>query len=397
LRLTKACIPLGGAWSSPFCRWQGPLSSVSSLDLAADVSRRALAARGVPADELTEVVLGWTVPQPGSFYGASTLAGKIGAPGISGPMVAQACATSAAAIGLAATSLEVGDAVFGDGALTLVAVTDRVSNGPHIVWPGPGTQGGAVRAEDFVLENFRRDPWAGEAMVATAEAVAQEGGFTREQIDELTLMRYQQYCSSLEDDRAFQRRYMVPVGVRDGFIEADAGIRESTAAGLSALEPVTPGGVITYGSQTHPADGAAGALVTGERRARELGRDGAFARVLGFGTARVEKARMPKAPVPAAERALAAAGLNWGQIDLVTTHNPFAVNDLWLAAQTGLDVERMNQFGSSLIYGHPQGPTGARALAELIEALALRGGGTGLFTGCAAGDTGAALVVRLEG
>jgi acetyl-CoA C-acetyltransferase len=106
---------------------------------------------------------------------------------------------------------------------------------------------------------------------------------------------------------------------------------------------------------------------------------------------------MPKAPVPAAERALAAAGLNWGQIDLVTTHNPFAVNDLWLAARTGLDVERMNQFGSSLIYGHPQGPTGARALAELIEALALRGGGTGLFTGCAAGDTGAALVVRLEG
>jgi acetyl-CoA acetyltransferase family protein len=390
LRFSDACIPLGGAWSSPFCRWQGPLSGMSSLDVAADVTRRALAERGVPADQLTQVVLGWTVPQPGSFYGASTLAGMIGAPGISGPMVAQACATSAAAVAVAATSLEPDE-------LTLVALADRISNGPHIVWPSPGAQGGKVRSEDFVLENFRRDPWAGEAMVATAEAVAREGGFTREQIDELTLMRYRQYARALQDDRAFQRRYMVGVEVRGELIDEDSGVRESTPEGLRALEPVSAGGVITYGSQTHPADGAAGVLVTGERRARELGRDGGFARVLAFGSARVEKARMPKAPVPAAQRALADAGLKPTQIDLVSTHNPFAVNDLWLSQQLGLDTERMNQFGSSLIYGHPQGPTGARALAELIEALALRGGGTGLFTGCAAGDTGAALVVRVEG
>ena len=55
----------------------------------------------------------------------------------------------------------------------------------------------------------------------------------------------------------------------------------------------------------------------------------------------------------------------------------------------------MNPYGSSLIYGHPQGPTGARAIAELIEALVLRGGGTGLFTGCAAGDSAGAVVVRV--
>jgi acetyl-CoA acetyltransferase len=48
-----------------------------------------------------------------------------------------------------------------------------------------------------------------------------------------------------------------------------------------------------------------------------------------------------------------------------------------------------------LIYGHPQGPTGARGIIELIHALAERGGGRGLFTGCAAGDTGAALVVEV--
>jgi acetyl-CoA C-acetyltransferase len=119
-------------------------------------------------------------------------------------------------------------------------------------------------------------------------------------------------------------------------------------------------------------------------------------RLLASGVARVAKGRMPKAPVPAAQVALADAGIGARDLDAVCTHNPFAVNDLWLARETGIPVEDANRYGSSLVYGHPQAPTGARALAELIETLRLRGGGTGLFTGCAAGDTGAALVVRVD-
>jgi acetyl-CoA acetyltransferase len=61
-----------------------------------------------------------------------------------------------------------------------------------------------------------------------------------------------------------------------------------------------------------------------------------------------------------------------------------------------LPLERMNSYGCSLIFGLPQGPTGLRSIAELIEELRQRGGGTGLFTGCAAGDTGAAVVVRVD-
>jgi len=105
---------------------------------------------------------------------------------------------------------------------------------------------------------------------------------------------------------------------------------------------------------------------------------------------------MPKAPVPAAQRALDAAGLGIADVDVVTTHNPFAVNDLYFSRQTGFSLEAMNPYGCSLVYGHPQAPTGMRLLVELIETLRERGGGTGLFTGCAAGDTGAALVIRVE-
>jgi acetyl-CoA acetyltransferase len=106
---------------------------------------------------------------------------------------------------------------------------------------------------------------------------------------------------------------------------------------------------------------------------------------------------MPKAPVFAAARALGDAGIELSSVDLMTSHNPFAVNDLWFAHETGFDLERMNVFGSSLIYGHPQAPTGARAIAELIHALRRRGGGLGLFAGCAAGDDAGAVVVRVDG
>ena len=396
MRYERCFIPAGGAWSSPFARWQGPLAEVSSLDLAVYATRRALADRDVPPDALTQLVLGWTVPQRGIFYGAPTVAGRIGATGVSGPMVSQACATSVAAVAIAANAVE-----SGDEGLHLALLTDRTSNGPHVVYPSPSNQGGTVRSEDWVMDNFACDPWAGEAMIRTAENVAAEAGITREEMDHVTLLRYEQYRGALEDDRAFQRRYMVTVEIprRKGdplVVDEDTGIYPTTKEGLAKLSPVEPDGLVTFGSQTHPADGTAGVLVSGVETARELARDEGVIQILASGFARVAKARMPKATVPAAQRALGDAGLGFGDLDAVTTHNPFAVNDIYFSRETGVLVEDMNLYGCSLVYGHPQGPTGARAVAELVETLRQRGGGVGLFTGCAAGDTGGALVVRVD-
>jgi acetyl-CoA C-acetyltransferase len=394
MKLTKACIPLGGAWSSPFVRWQGSLAEVSSLDLAVSVTERALRDREIPLTDVSQLVLGWTIPQPNVFYGAPTVAARLGATSITGPMISQACATAAVAIAHAATATEAGD----DG-LHLVVLTDRTSNGPLLAYPAPSSPGGAPLVENWVLDSFRCDPWAGKAMIDTAEAVAAEEGISREEIDDVTALRYQQYERSLADERSFQRRYMVPIAIPakrgdSTVIDRDAGIHPTNRGTLAQLKPVAAGGVMTYGSQTHPADGTAGVLITTEERARALGAEG-VARILGFGTARVQKARMPKAPVPAARAALAAANLDFGAVDAVTTHNPFAVNDIYFARQSGIPIEAMNAYGSSLVYGHPQAPTGARAIAELIETLRLRGGGIGLFTGCAAGDSGAAIVMRV--
>jgi acetyl-CoA acetyltransferase len=79
----------------------------------------------------------------------------------------------------------------------------------------------------------------------------------------------------------------------------------------------------------------------------------------------------------------------------VKTHNPFIVNDLNLAKQLGIDVDGINNYGCSLVFGHPQGPTGARLIIEGIEEVVLAGGGYLLFGGCSAGDSAAALVLKI--
>jgi acetyl-CoA acetyltransferase len=104
---------------------------------------------------------------------------------------------------------------------------------------------------------------------------------------------------------------------------------------------------------------------------------------------------MAMAVVPAAQMALDNAGISIRDVKVIKTHNPFAANDIYLADQMGIDVNSFNNFGSSLIFGHPQAPTAGRLIIEGIEELAGKGGGYLLFTGCAAGDTGAALILKI--
>ncbi len=105
---------------------------------------------------------------------------------------------------------------------------------------------------------------------------------------------------------------------------------------------------------------------------------------------------MAMANVPAARQALDRADLAISDINAIKTHNPFAVNDVYFAREMGVQISAMNRFGRSLVWGHPQAPTGARLIIELVEELVLAGGGYGLFTGCAAGDAALALIVKVD-
>ena len=195
---------------------------------------------------------------------------------------------------------------------------------------------------------------------------------------------------------------MFPVEVRVSkkktvVLEADEGITPTTAEGLAKLKPVEPGGVMSYGAQTHPADGNAGFIITTKEKAREISADpNVEIQIISYGFSRAKRGYMAAAPVPASEMALEKAGLKIGDIKAIKTHNPFIVNDINMAKKMGFDVMNMNNYGSSIVYGHPQGPTAGRLIAELIEELVILGGGYGLWAGCAAGDTAAAMIFKVS-
>ncbi|MBU1965734.1 MAG: thiolase family protein [Proteobacteria bacterium] len=395
--LTKAFIPYRGYYSTPFSRWQGAMANEHAIVLAAETSKRFLMERKWDAGMFDYLILGMTIGQPQWFYGSPWAAAMIGAASIPGMLISQACNTSATCIFQAAVGVETD---LYQNVYTLM--TDRCSNGPHTVWPNPQGPGGEVISENWLMDNFSRDPWARGPMIQTAENVARETGITREECDRVSLRRYEQYLDALADDRAFQRGYLFPVEVKAGKnktlrLEKDEGIMETTAAGLAGLKPVIPEGVHTFGSQTHPADGNAAVIVTTREKAKELSADPEVEiQILSYGYARAKKGFMAMATAPAARMALDRAGITADKVKTVKTHNPFAANDLYLARELGLDLNAMNNYGSTIVYGHPQAPTAARNIIEGIEETVKLGGGYLLWAGCAAGDTGAALVIKVR-
>ena len=393
----KAFIPYKGYWSSPFCRWQGSFQNEHAIELGAASAKKFFELRGLSPDVFDGLYLGITIGQKSWFYGAPWFAALMGNDRVSGPTISQACATSATTLGLAAMAVE--SDMYQN---ILVATADRCSNGPHTIWPNPKGPGGEVISENWMMDNFNKDPYGQQAMVQTAENVAKEHGVTKEESDATALRRYEQYMDSMANDREFQKRYMIPVEVfitkkKSVLVEGDEGIMPTTAEGLAALKPVIPGGCISFGAQTHPADGNAGMIVTTREQAAELSADKAVTiQVLSYGFARAKKAHMAAAVTPCAEMALKNAGLKVADLAAVKTHNPFAVNDVVMGKLMGIDDKIFNNYGSSLVFGHPQGPTGARCMVELVEELVLKGGGYGLFAGCAAGDTAAAVVFKVN-
>ncbi len=398
MALDKTYIPYGGYWSTPFVKWQGSFANLHPVKFAAGVTRQALAERHISPQTFTSLYFGMTVPAKHSFYGAPWLAGLIGAGEITGPTFSQACATSARVIGSAAYAVE-----SGDEAAILCLTADRTSNGPHLLYPNPLAPGGRGDAEDWVWDNFNLDPLAKNSMIQTAENVAKEHNISTEEQHQAVLTRYAQYQQALADAAAFHKRYMVtPVEVNPtgrkvmATVVDDEGIFPTTSAGLARLRPVLPGGTVTFGGQTFPADGNAGLVVASREKARELSQNPDIEiKLLAFAEGRAPKGYMPQANAPAVYRVLERAGISLADVKAIKTHNPFAVNDCFLSKELDIPLERMNNYGSSLIWGHPQGPTGMRLIMELIEELADLGGGYGLFTGCAAGDTAAAVVLEV--
>ncbi len=388
----RARIPYGTWGSSYFPAWQmSSLAEVNIGQFAGEAMARIMGLRKVPISAIQYLIIGSTIPWHWKFWTAPLVSSYMDRR-IPGYHMEQACATGLQAVISAAAEVQTGanDVV---GVLTF----DRTSDSPVGVFPERRTYQRTFALSD-VWDNFGFDPATGGAMIACAGVAARKHKSDRREVDELAFYRYEQYFKA--KDSGFLDRVLVPLEVLNvqgrflGRIDSDAGVRQLTLEGLTAMPELDT--CVTAGTQTHASDGMATLLVTDEAHARELSpRPEIDIQLVAKTEVRTLPSLMPEAPTLAVRKLLGRTGLTMADMVVVKNHNPFAVNDVIFAKVLDYDWRKMNTTGCPLVWGHPQGPTLMRVMIEALEEAVSLGGGYVLIFGCAAGDVGIAAILRV--
>ncbi len=387
-----ARIPYGTWGSSYFPAWQtSPLAEVNIGQFAGESMNRILGLRNVPKTELDYLIIGSTIPWHWKFWNAPLVASCMGHR-VPGYHLEQACATGLQAVLQAGAQVQTGasDVV---GVLTF----DRTSDSPVGVFPERRAYERTQALAD-VWDNFGFDPATGNAMITTAGIAARKYKIDRGEVDDIAFVRHEQYFDAKES--GFLARVLVPLEVLNlqgrpmGVIDDDLGVRRLTIESLRAQRELDS--CVTSGTQTHASDGMATLLVAHRDRAADLSTRPEIE--IGFVAkteVRTHPSLMPEAPAFAVRRLLERTGLTMKDVAVVKNHNPFAVNDAIFAKMFDHDWHKMNTTGSSLVWGHPQGPTLTRVIIEGLEEAVDLGGGYVLVFGCAAGDVGIAALFHV--
>jgi acetyl-CoA acetyltransferase family protein len=192
----------------------------------------------------------------------------------------------------------------------------------------------------------------------------------------------------------------VPVEVpRDGGTRAvtrdEPPRADVTVESLARMAPAfQKDGTVTAGTSSGINDGAAAVVVASAEMARELGRR-PIARVVSTAVAGVDPSCMGLGPVPATRKALARAGLQAGDLDVIELNEAFAAQAIACMRDLDLDPAKVNIYGGAIALGHPLGASGARILTTLVHALRRTGGRYGLATMCIGVGQGIAMVVEV--
>ena len=388
----SARIPYGTWGSSFFPAWQmTALAEVNIGQFAGEAMSKILSIRNVQQNSLDYLIIGSTIPWHWKFWTAPFVASCMGHR-IPGYHVEQACATGLKAVLLAAAEVDSNSSEV-VGVLTF----DRTSDSPVGVFPERRTYERTFALSD-VWDNFGFDPATGHAMIKTAGNAARKHKIDRHEVDELAYFRYQQYYQGL--DSGFLDRVLVPFEILNlqgkllGKIEADSGVRKLTMDGMRAMRELDT--CVTAGTQTHASDGMAAILVTSQEKAKELSpRPEINIQFVRKTEVRSLPSLMPEAPTLAVQKLLKQTGLSIKDMAVIKNHNPFAVNDAIFAKMLDYDWRKMNNSGSPLVWGHPQGPTLTRVIIEALEEAVDLGGGYVLIFGCAAGDVGIAALLKV--
>ena len=392
------CSPL----RTPVGRYGGVFRDVEPAALAATVIRALLDRNHLDPAEVDDVLLGQCYPNGDAPAIGRVAALDAGLPiEVGGLQIDRRCGSGLQAVLYAALQVRSGasDVVLAGGVESM-SRADFYSTSAR--W-GPAGEGFTFHdrlARARVTAGGVNFPVPG-GMIETAENLRRDYDISRTEQDELAARSHQRAVEA-QTTGAFADE-IVPVTVNSRSGDVDVATDEhpradSTVESLSALRPMMgrtdPDATVTAGNASGQNDGAAVCIVTSPEKADELGLR-PLARLVSWAVAGVAPATMGIGPVPATAKALAAAGLELADVDLIELNEAFASQVLAVTREwklSGDDFARLNVHGSGISLGHPVGATGGRILATLLHAMDRRDAQFGLETMCIGGGQGLAAV-----
>ncbi len=386
---------IAGAVRTPIGSFMGTLSSVHATDLGAIAVREALSRAGVPAAEVGEVILGNCLSAGLGQGVARQVALKAGVPdSVPATAVNQLCGSGLRAVAVAAQQV-----LLGDAEVVVAGGTESMSGAPYLL---PKARAGYRMGNGEILDSMISDGLQCSIenvhMGVTAENVAAQLEISRADQDAFALESQRRTAEAVRAGRFDAEIVPVPVAQRRGDpvqVTADEHPRTGTTIeDLAKLRPAFQAdGTVTAGNASGINDGAAAVVVLSREAADRLGVT-PQAIIRGWATAGVPPRVMGLGPVKAVPLALAKAGVELGDIDLIELNEAFAAQSLAVIRELGMDPGRTNVNGGAIALGHPVGASGARVLTTLLHEMARREVRLGLATLCIGGGQGIAMVVE---
>jgi acetyl-CoA acetyltransferase family protein len=358
---------LYAATRTPFGKFNGALAATRPDDLAATVITGLLERTpGLDKAAIDEVVWGNANGAGEENRNVGRMAALLaGLPtSVPGTTVNRLCGSSLDAAMIGSRSIETGDAE-----VVLVGGVESMTRAPWVL-PKPARPfpAGDLTAVSTTLGWRLVNPnMPAEWTVSLGECneqLQERFKVSRERQDEFAVRSHRLAAQAWED--GFYDALITPV---DG-LSRDEGIRaDSSVEKLAGLKPsFRKDGTITAGNASPLSDGASAVLLGSEKAAGVIGAD-PIARIIGRGAFALDPQEFGYAPVEAANRALARAGITWDQVGAVELNEAFAVQSLVCVDAWKIDPEIVNVKGGAIAIGHPLGASGGRILGTLAAVL----------------------------
>jgi acetyl-CoA C-acetyltransferase len=290
--------------------------------------------------------------------------------------------------------------MLGDADVVAAGGMENMSAAPYAL---PGVRWGQRMGDgamvDLMILDGLWDAFNGYHMGITAENVAARYGITREDQDRLGFESQTKAEAAIKGGIFKEEIVPVPIPQRKGEpapFDTDEHPRfGTTMEALAKLKPAfKPDGTVTAGNASGINDGAAVIIVMSDEKAASLGLK-PMAVIRSYASAGVDPSVMGLGPIPSSKKALAKAGWNAGDLDLIEANEAFAAQAVAVNREMGWDLSKVNVSGGAIAIGHPIGASGARILTTLLYGMKRRNAKKGLATLCIGGGQGAAITVEL--